>query len=88
MFNLAIDSELRGCDLVKLTVGDVANGRRIVFRAMIFQQKIQRPVQFEITDQTRVFVADWIEKARLHSGDYFFPSRVSESPHLTTRQYS
>lgn len=88
LFNLAIDSKLRGCDLVKLKVGDIANGRRVVSRAMILQQKTQRPVQFEITEQTRVSVAEWIEKAGLHSGDYLFPSRVSESPHLTTRQYS
>ena len=52
------------------------------------QQKTQRPVQFEITEQTREAVARWIERARLKPEDYLFPSRLHESPHLSTRQYA
>ncbi|MBB3261123.1 hypothetical protein F4827_006031 [Paraburkholderia bannensis] len=52
MFNLAIDSKLRACDLTKLRVSDVCLGSRVTNRATVMQQKTQRPVQFEITDQT------------------------------------
>ena len=65
LFNLAIDSKLRGCDLVSLRVRDVAQGNSILSRAIILQQKTHRPVQFEITEQTRQSVAAWIEKAHL-----------------------
>jgi integrase len=88
LFNLAIDSKLRGCDLVKLKVSDVAHGDQIVRRAMVMQQKTSRPVQFELTDPTRDAVAAWITKAKLTPGQFLFPSRVRTSPHLTARQYA
>ncbi|MDQ3960049.1 MAG: tyrosine-type recombinase/integrase [Pseudomonadota bacterium] len=88
LFNLAIDSKLRGCDLVRLRVCDVAQGNRVVSRAIIMQQKTHRPVQFEITEQTRESVLAWINKAKLRSDQFLFPSRMSGSPHLSTRQYA
>jgi integrase len=88
LFNLAIDSKLRGCDLVSLRVLDVAQGNAVLPRAMVMQQKTHRPVQFEITEQTRQSVTAWIEKAHLTSNQYLFPSRVAKSPHLSTRQYA
>lgn len=88
LFNLAIDSKLRGCDLVSLRVCDIAQGKSIFPRAMVMQCKTHRPVQFEITEQTRQSVAAWIEKAQLLSSQYLFPSRVAKSPHLSTRQYA
>ncbi|WP_313273824.1 tyrosine-type recombinase/integrase [Stenotrophomonas sp.] len=88
LFNLAIDSKLRACDLVKLRVSDVAHGGKIAPRAMVMQQKTHRPVQFEITQMTRESVAAWIKLADLSSPDRLFPSRVSNSPHLSTRQYA
>lgn len=88
LFNLAIDSKLRACDLVKLRVSDVAHGGQIASRAMVMQQKTHRPVQFEITQMTRESVAAWIKLADLSSPDRLFPSRVSNSPHLSTRQYA
>ncbi len=88
MFNLAIDSKLRGCDLVKLRVSDIAQGGRVQSRAQVIQQKTQRPVQFEITDQARLAVEQWIEKASLDPSAYLFPSRIKESPHVSTRQYA
>jgi hypothetical protein len=88
LFNLAIDSKLRGCDLVTLRVHDVVQGRTIAQRAMVMQKKTQRPVQFEITEQTRDAVAAWITTARLTPEQFLFPSRVTDSPHLSTRQYS
>lgn len=88
LFNLAIDSKLRGCDLVSLRVLDVAQCKAVLPRAMVMQHKTHRPVQFEITEQTRQSVAAWIDKAHLASGQYLFPSRVAKSPHLSTRQYA
>ncbi|WP_407941651.1 tyrosine-type recombinase/integrase [Noviherbaspirillum galbum] len=88
LFNLAIDSKLRGCDLVKLKVSDVAQGGRIGHRAIILQQKTQRPVQFEITEQTRITLTAWIDRAHLTFGQFLFPSRVTTSEHLSTRQYA
>src|SRR5215471_16995274 len=57
MFNLAIDSKLRGCDLVNLRVRDVCHGGQILARGMIVQRKTQRPVQFELTEPTRSAIA-------------------------------
>jgi integrase len=87
LFNLAIDSKLRGCDLVKLRVRDVSHGERIATRAIVMQQKTHRPVQFEITELTRAALADWIRAATLRPEDYLFRSRLHRSPHLSTRQY-
>ena len=64
LFDLAIDSKLRACDLVKLRVRDVSHGDRIAARTIIMQQQTQRPVQFEITEQTREAVAAWIKWQR------------------------
>ena len=88
LFNLAIDSKLRGCDLVGLRVHDVFHGSQVAARAIVMQKKTQRPVQFEITEQTRDAVGAWIAAARLKPEQFLFPSRMSASPHLSTRQYS
>lgn len=88
LFNLAIDSKLRGCDLVDLRVRDIAHGNQIMPRAMVMQRKTQRPVQFELTELTREAVAAWIAKADLKAEQYLFPSRLRSSPHITTRQYA
>src|SRR4029453_3426677 len=88
LFNLAIDSKLRGCDLVGLRVHDVVHGSRVAARAIVMQKKTERPVQFEITEQTRDAIAAWVTAAHLKPEQFLFPSRMSESPHLSTRQYS
>ena len=88
MFNLAIDSKLRGCDLVSLRVRDVTHGTQILPRAMVIQRKTQRPVQFELTEPARVAVGLWLETAQLRGDQYLFPSRVAKSPHVSTRQYA
>jgi integrase len=88
LFNLAIDSELRACDLVTLRVQDLCQSGQVAARAIVMQQKTKRPVQFEITEQTRVAVSAWIEQRGLTGGDYLFPSRIQSSPHLSTRQYA
>ena len=88
LFNLAIDSKLRSCDLINLRVLDIANGEHIAKRAMIMQRKTKQPVQFEITGQTRESVSKWIQHAGLSSDDYLFKSRLKTSQHLSTRQYA
>ena len=88
LFNLGIDSKLRGCDLVALKVCDVCHGEQVATRAIVLQHKTHRPVQFEITAATREVLAAWIKKAGLRSDDFLFPSRLHESPHLGTRQYA
>lgn len=88
VFNLAIDRKLRGCDLVQLRMRDVADGERIAARAIVMQQKTQRPVQIEIMELTRKSVHAWIRHAALKAEDYLFPSRLRLSPHLSTRQYA
>jgi integrase len=86
LFNLAIDSKLRDCDLVSLRVDDVCVGGRVRDRATVIQKKTGRPVQFEITEQTRFSVRDWVSD--LKNGHYLFPSRRRGQPHLSTRQYA
>jgi integrase len=88
LFNLAIDSKLRGCDLVGLRVGDIVQGNCVLPRAIVMQRKTKKPVQFEITEQTRNSISDWIRQARLNAGQYLFPSRLGKSKHLSTRQYA
>jgi len=88
LFNLAVDSKLRSCDLVRLRVRDVTHGDQVANRAIVMQQKTRRPVQFEITEQTRESVAAWIRCAGRRPEDCLFPSRLSASPHLSTRQYA
>jgi len=88
LFNLAIDSKLRGCDLLGLRVHDVIQGSHVAARAIVMQKKTQRPVQFEITEQSRESVTAWIKEAHRKPEQFLFPSRMSESPHLSTRQYS
>jgi integrase len=88
LFNLAIDSKLRACDLVKLRVRDVCHGGAIASRAIVLQQKTQRPVQFEITEPTREAVGAWIGHAGLTSESSLFRSRLTGSAHLSTRQYA
>ena len=88
LFNLAIDSKLRGCDLIKLKIRDISHGNQITARAIVTQQKTGLPVHFEITEQTRNSLYAWIKHAQLSLEDFLFPSRVHDSPHLSTRQYA
>ena len=88
LFNLAIDSKLRSCDLVKIRVKDIASGTTVSSRAIVMQQKTNRPVQFEITEQTRGSISSWIDFADLRSSDFLFKSRFKSSEHLSTRQYA
>jgi hypothetical protein len=88
LFNLAIDSKLRGCDLVRLKVGDVAAGGHVKSRGVIIQKKTSRPVQFEITDNTRRSITALFGGQIPGADDYLFQSRLEASPHLSTWQYA
>jgi integrase len=87
LFDLGLDSKLRGCDLVKLRIGDVTIGRSIRSRCMVVQQKTGRPVQFEVTDACKESLIAWLEKRGARDDDWIFPSRSNRGDHLTTRQY-
>jgi hypothetical protein len=84
LFNLAIDSKLRACDLMQLRVRDVCHGQIMASRALILQQKTSRPVQFEITEPARTAVSAWIARSKLKAEDFLLPSRIHASPHLST----
>lgn len=88
LFNMAIDNKLRGCDLVSLKVADVTHSGTVLKRASILQSKTQRPVQFEITKQTRDAIANYLADRPKANQDYLFKSRMSHSHHLSTRQYA
>jgi integrase len=87
LFDLGLDSKLRGCDLVGLKVSDLMSASGVRSRVMILQRKTGRPVQFEVTEQTRKSVASWIERKGLGPRDWLFPSRKNQGDHLSTRQY-
>src|SRR4030081_778865 len=88
LFNLAIDSKLPACDLMQLRVRDVCHGQIMASRALILQQKTNRPVQFEITEPARTAVSAWIACSNLKAEVFFFPRHNNASPHLSTRQYA
>ena len=88
LFNLAIDSKLRACDLVKLRLDDICSGTNVRHRATIVQKKTGRPVQFEISEQSRHSVEAWLPTLRSTGCRYLFPTRIHASPHISTRQYA
>jgi len=88
LFNLAIDSKLRACDLLGLRVADISHEDRVSARAVVMQRKTRRPVQFEITELSRDAVQAWTRGAGLRNSDYVFPGRSGQTAHLSTRQYA
>ncbi|WP_246375948.1 tyrosine-type recombinase/integrase [Gluconacetobacter takamatsuzukensis] len=88
LFDLAIDSKLRGCDLVQMKIGDIVSGGQIRTRAIMMQQKTNRPVQFELLPDARASLLAWLERRGGTVEDYVFPSRVDHNGHLSTRQYA
>jgi len=87
LFNLAIDSKLRGCDLVRLKVIDLVSGDRVRERVSVIQSKTNRPVQFEVSESTRDSLWNWVSSPEMHRCCYLFPSRFHDRPHVSTRQY-
>ena len=88
LFNLAVDSKLRGCDLVRLKVSDVFVAGRVRERTSILQSKTKQPVQFEITEGTRKSLMTWIENPAMTGSEYLWPGRFHDPLHISTRQYA
>ena len=88
LFDLAVDSKLRACDLVRLRVSDIVRNDEITSRARVIQKKTGRPVRFEIASNARKSLSNHIAKSDLKIGSYLFPSRVRANGHLSTRQYA
>jgi integrase len=87
LFDIALDSKLRGCDVVALRLPDILTAGAVRSRAIVIQQKTGRPVQFEITEQTRRSILDWLKIRRGEADSWLFPSRMNRTAHLSTRQY-
>ena len=88
IFDRAIDSKLRGCDVVKVKIGDLVGGGRIRSRAIVIQQKTGRPVQFELLEPARGSLLAWLERRGGTTDEFAFPSRINHTDHISTRQYA
>ena len=90
LFDLAIDSKLRGGDLVKVRIGDLVSGGRVRHRAIIVQRKTGRPVQFELLEPARASILEWLERRGGTLDDFAFPSRTARpgtSAHVSMRDW-
>ena len=88
LFNMAIDSKLRGCDLVRPKVADVFAAGAVKERTSIAQSKTRSPVRFEITEGTRTSLAMWLNDPAMIGHEYPWPGRFHDRPHISTRQYA
>ena len=88
MFNLAIDSKLRGCDVVAIRVEDVAARGYAADRATIRQRKTGRPVRFELSEQTRQAINNYLKATNKKPGEFLFTGRRGSQTNMTTRQYA
>lgn len=88
LFDLALDSKLRGCDVVKIKIGDVVSGGQVRSRAIVVQRKTGRPVQFELLSDALASLLAWLERRGGTVADYVFPRRINHAHHLSTRQYA
>ncbi len=88
LFNMAIDSKLRGCDLVRLKVADVFVAGQMKERTSVLQSKTQKPVRFEITDGTRKSVIRWLNDPLMVGSEFLWPGRFHKPLHISTRQYA
>lgn len=88
LFDLAIDSKLRGCDIVKIKIGDIVSGSNVRNRATVVQQKTGRPVQFELMSDARTSLLNWLQRRGGSIDNFVFPSRIDYLGHMSTRQYA
>ena len=88
LFNTAIDSKLRGCDLVRLHVADVFAAGQVKERTSVLQSKTQKPVKFELTGGTRKSIAAWLKAPRMTGQEFLWPGRFHQPVHISTRQYA
>tara|TARA_R110000744_G_scaffold171490_2_gene290005 strand:- start:922 stop:1395 length:474 start_codon:yes stop_codon:yes gene_type:complete len=85
---LALDSKLRGCDLVRMKVVDVMASGQIKERAPVLQSKTQKPVRFEISEGKRASLAKWMKELLMIGSEYLWPGRFHARLHISTRQYT
>ena len=85
LLNVAIDSKLRRCDLVKLAVADLVRDDRVRERVSVIQSKTKRPVQFAMTQNTRGTIRTWIKSPEMIDCHFMIPSRFHDRPHISTR---
>lgn len=88
LFDFAIDGKLRGCDVVRVRIGDILSGGRVRHRAIVVQHKTKRPVQFELLDPARKTLHAWLERRGGTLNDHVFPSRNDHNGHMSTRHYA
>jgi site-specific recombinase XerC len=88
LFNTAIDSKLRGCDLVCLKVADVYASGLIKERTSVLQSKNQKPVRFELTEGTRNSIESWLSDPMMIGQEFLWPGRFHQPLHISTRQYA
>ena len=88
LFNIAVDSKLRGCDLIRLKVSDVYSAGQMKERASVLQSKTQKPVRFEITEGTRKSVSRWLDDPVMVGSEFLWPRRFHGRLHISTRQYA
>jgi len=88
LFNMAVDSKLRGCDLVRMKVEDVYSAGQVKERASVLQSKTKKPVRFEITDGTRKSVTKWLDNPQMIGSEFPWPGRFHDRLHISTRQYA
>jgi len=88
LFNTAIDSKLRGCDLVRMKVVDVYAAGQVKERASVLQSKTQKPVRFELTEGTRKSLREWLDDPRTTGQEHLWPGRFHDPLHISTRQYA
>ncbi|MDG1532688.1 MAG: tyrosine-type recombinase/integrase [Paracoccaceae bacterium] len=88
LFNMAVDSKLRGCDLVRMKVTDVFTSGQMKERASVMQSKTQKPVRFEITEGTRKSVSAWLKDPMMVGSEFLWPGRFHDRYHISTRQYA
>jgi integrase len=87
LFNVVIDSKLCGCDLVRLAVSDLVKDDRVQERDSLIQSKTKRPLQFELTENTRDTVLAWVKSPEMFACCFMLQSRLHDRPHISTRQY-
>ncbi len=85
LLNMAIDSKLRGCDLVKLKVADIFAAGIVKERASVIQSKTNKPVRFEISEGTRKSISTWLDDPLMIGSEYLWPGRFHERLHISTR---
>ena len=88
LFNMAVDSKLRGCDLVRLKVADVFSAGQMKERTSVLQSKTQKPVRFEITEGTRKSISRWLDDPMMFGSEFQWPGRFHDRRHISTRQYA